>query len=293
MWHSRTPALLHSTTPGTPLASAIRDRRGVTLVEILVAAVLALVAIGAIYRLMMSQSRQHLLEYETLDAQETLRGAVALLSSELRQAAAGRNDLYAIAPDGFTVRSIEASGVVCGKSGLSYGVVQASGSFQATADDSALAYSTSAGAWKLLKVNQVWIDPSTTSVPVCAWAGGTTPSLVMSVLPGDTAGIGVGSPIRIFRRTQYGTFQQNGRWWMGRRVGSSTSYAVVTGPVRSPADSGLAMRYLDAAGNPTAVPSQVSQVVLTLRSESAGKARAGGDFAERHDSLSVHVLLRN
>lgn len=277
----------------TPSAAAIRDRRGLTLVEVLVAIVLSLVAISAIYRVMMSQSRQHTLEYETIDAQETLRGAVALFSSELRQAAADRNDLYAIASDGFTVRSIQASGVVCGKSGLSYGVAQASGIFQATADDSALAYSSSAGTWKVLKVNQVWTDPSTTTVPLCAWTGGATPNTVMSVLPGDTAGIGVGSPIRIFRRTEYGTFQQNGRWWLGRRVGSSTSYEVVTGPVRPPADSGLAMRYLDAAGTPTAVPSQVSQVQLTLRSESSGKARATGDFGERHDSISVHVLLRN
>jgi len=40
----------------------------------------------------------------------------------------------------------------------------------------------------------------------------------------DTSLIKVGAPFRNFRSVQYAEFQQNGRWWLGRKVGQAASY---------------------------------------------------------------------
>lgn len=106
-------------------------------------------------------------------------------------------------------------------------------------------------------------------------------------------GIRVGAPFRAYRRSQYGIFQQGGRWWLGRRVGAG-DYEVLTGPLRPPSDSGLVFRYYDQAGNPTASASRVRTVEILLRAESLKVARRGGsqDPAVQQDSIRVFTAIR-
>lgn len=278
-----------------------RNRRssahGFTMIELLVYVVLALIVLGAAFNVFIAQSGQHGLHRETMDARETLRGAAALLTAEMRGLSASRGDLYAIAPQSITLRSPQGSGVICVKhvSQPRYGVWQVSGTFQATADDSALVYSVSTGAWNSVKIDQVW-DPPSGGISTCAWPGAVPPDVVPQVVvsaPSDTAGVTVGSGFRVFRRTEFGMFQQDGRWWLGRKVGAAASYELVTGPLRPPADSGLALHYYDAAGVETADPTQVTRVEIVIRSESFGKARSAQGVTTRFDSVTVVAFLRN
>lgn len=279
-----------------------RNRRssahGFTIIELLVYVVLALIVVGAAFNVFIAQSGLHGLHRETMDARETLRGAAALLTTEMRGLSASRGDLYAIAPQSITLRSVKGSGVICAMHVAQprYGVVQVSGTFQATADDSALVYSVSTGAWNSVKIDQVWTSPVGSGVPTCAWPGSVAPDTVMQVgvsVPSDTAGVTIGSGIRVFRRTEFGMLQQDGRWWLGRKVGAAASYELVTGPLRPPADSGLALHYYDAAGVETADPTQVTRVEIVLRSESFGKARSAQGVTTRFDSVTVVAFLRN
>ncbi len=270
---------------------------GFTVIELLVYIVLALLVLGAVFNVFMSQSRQHGLHLETMDARQTLRGAAALLTTEMRGLSVSRGDLYAIAPQSISLRSVQGLGVICGKHATQprYGMWHVSGTFQATADDSALMYSPSADAWSSVKIAQVW-DPTGGGVSTCAWPGGvstdTVPEIVVSV-PSDTAGVTVGSPMRAFRSTEFGMLQQDGRWWLGRKVSGAASYDLVTGPLRAPADSGLALHYYDAAGVETADPTQVTRIEIVLRSESFGKARSTQGITTRLDSVTVVAFLRN
>lgn len=278
-----------------------RNRRssahGFTIIELLVYVVLALIVVGAAFKVFIAQSGLHGLHRETMDARETLRGAAALLTTEMRGLSASRGDLYAIAPQSITLRSPQGSGVICSihTTQPRYGVAQVSGTFGDTADDSALVYSVSTGAWNSVKIGQVF-NPPGGGLPTCAWPGAVPTDTVMEVVvsaPSDTAGVTVGSGIRVFRRTEFGMLQQDGRWWLGRKVGAAASYELVTGPLRPPADSGLALHYYDAAGVETADPTQVTRVEIVLRSESFGKARSAQGVTTRFDSVTVVAFLRN
>ncbi len=278
-----------------------RNRRssahGFTLIELLVYIVLALLVLGAVFNVFVSQSRQHGLHLETMDARQTLRGGAAMMIAEMRGLSVSRGDLYAIAPQSITLRSVQGLGIICSvhTSQPRYGLWGMSGEFQATADDSALMYSASADAWTSVNIKDVW-DPGGGGVSTCAWPGGVPTDTVPEVdvaVPSDTAGVTVGSPMRAFRSTEFGMLQQDGRWWLGRKVSGAASYDLVTGPLRAPADSGLALHYYDAAGVETADPTQVTRIEIVLRSESFGKARSTQGITTRRDSVTVVAFLRN
>jgi len=106
--------------------------------------------------------------------------------------------------------------------------------------------------------------------------------------------VAVGAPLRAFRRVQYGIYQEGGRWWLGRKVGSSASYERLTGPLRAPADSGLKFIYYDESGTTTNNPAQVRLVDIVLRGESIGKVPRAGGMAPsfQQDTLTIRVKLR-
>lgn len=268
---------------------------GFTLVELLVSMVISLMLLAAAYGVLVTQVRSFEIQRGTMDARETLRGAATLLTSEFRHASSSRGDLYAIAPQTVTLRSLLGSGVICDTLGTRYGVWQPQGDFQATAADSALIYSLTSETWNSVKVSQMWSDPVAGGIPTCAWAGGTAPALVVQVVPGDTAGVRTGSGIRAFRSIQYGLYQDamDGRWWLGRKLASAGSYDKLTGPLSSPADSGLVFHYYDIAGLETADPTQVVRVELVLKAESYAQVRVGSGTTLRKDSVAVSAFIRN
>ena len=63
-------------------------RRGFTLIEVIVALVVGLIALGGIVQLMIVQGRGYRKQREVVDVHQTAREAAALLSWDLRQAAA-------------------------------------------------------------------------------------------------------------------------------------------------------------------------------------------------------------
>ena len=104
----------------------------------------------------------------------------------------------------------------------------------------------------------------------------------------------VGAPLRAFRRVQYGIFEEDGRWWLGRKVGSATQYEKVMGPLESPTDDGLVLTFYDAAGVPTTDPTRVETIDISLRGMSFGKVRKGSTLPPDvvRDSLTIRVTLR-
>ena len=108
----------------------------------------------------------------------------------------------------------------------------------------------------------------------------------------DTSLIKVGAPFRNFRSVQYAEFQQNGRWWLGRKVGQAASYEQLTGPVLAPASNGLALTYYDTLGAVTANTAAVGSVAFTIRTESYKNATTGSSFVYQRDSLTTRVGVR-
>lgn len=273
----------------------VSSTRGFTLAEIMVALVLGMIVMTAVLGVMISQLRRFELQQQTADASETVRGAAAFLGDQFRSVSASRGDLAGLNPFTVTVRAVQGNAVACAKDNTlpRYALDMPTGSFQATIDDSVLAYSPANGTWKSLKVAAVWTNPAAVGMGACAAPSTATPDLVIEVVAGDTAGIGVGSDMIAFRRTQYGIFQQGGRWWLGRRLMSAGSYDRLTGPLMPPADSGLVFHYLNAASAETTDSSQVARVEIVLRAQSYRRVRTGAGVAERHDSTAFAVSIRN
>jgi type II secretory pathway pseudopilin PulG len=269
--------------------------RGFTLAEIMVALVLGMIVMTAVLGVMISQLRRLELQQQTADASETVRGAAAFLGDQFRSVSASRGDLTGLNSFSVTVRAPQGNAVVCAKDNTlpRYALDMPTGTFQATVDDSVLAHSPATGTWKSLKLAAVWTNPAAVGMATCAAPSTATPELVIEVVAGDTAGIGTGSDMITFRRTQYGIYQQGGRWWLGRRLMSADQYDRLTGPLMSPADSGLVFHYLNAASAETTDSSQVARVEVLLRAQSYRRVRTGAGVAERRDSTALTVLIRN
>lgn len=271
-------------------------RKGFTLIELLVSAVVGLILLGGVVQLFTVQSHGYRKQREVIDVRETSREAAALLSWDLRGAGIGTSTPVAIAGNSIAVRSPRGLGTICAKHATlpRYALWRTGGNIYATADDSALVYQVGRDKWSAAKITAVG-TPASMGVAACAWPGARTPDIVVelaSTVPGDTAFIQVGAPLRTFRRVEYAEYQLNGRWWLGRRVGASASYEQMTGPLLAPASNGLVFTYYDSTGAVTATPSAVSAVAFTLRTESFKSTYVGSGYTYQRDSLSTRVSLR-
>ena len=276
---------------------------GFTVVELIVVSVMGLMLVMGVYALFITQSRVLTMQQETIDAQESTRGAAMILAWELRSAAASGGDLYVISQDSVVLRSFRGAGVICswveGSGQSQYGLRQTTGVFTGTTNDSAMVLSLEDATWKSFNVSAAWTGSEAWgNTPVCFWGDSTqsAPRPEASVQI-DTlatlANLEVGGPVHLFRRTKYGLSTQDGRWWLSRKEGAG-EWEILTGPMLSPSNGGLTFAYYDADGDVTTDPAEVVRVEFTLRSESFGKiSRSGQTGGAMQDSVTTTVLLRN
>lgn len=282
-------------------------RRGFTLAELLVALTVGVVITGAVYEVLFSQWRLLSAHRSRMDARQSLRTAAALLTWELAVTSPAVGDIYSIAPDSLTLRALQGTGIVCAHATFGskrhFGLQQTWGFFDATADDSALVYAVASGRWdavgvgKAFNKEQAWSPaPSGGGTPVCFWGDSTTavprPEATLQLQgPGPIlADLGVGAPVRVYRRTHYALFQRDGYWWLGRRVGAAADFEVVTGPMLAPDSGGVAFTYFDRSGAVTNDPTHVVRIDIALRARSLGADGAVQRTGE--DSLRTSVFIR-
>ena len=273
----------------------LQPRAGFTIMELMVAMMIGLVVLGAVYRLMITQTNAYGKQRELADVRETARSGTTLLSRDLRHAASGGGAVVAMSTNSITLRSVRGVGIVCAKHPTlpRYGLWRTAGKIEAALDDSALIYQVGRERWQRVKVTNVG-TPAAMGIANCAWAGTRVPDLVIQVAvntKSDTIGIKIGAPFRSFRRVQYAQYMLDDRWWLGRKIGASPNYEQLTGPLR--ASGGLSLSYFDTLGAPTAIPGAVGMVAFTVNAESYKKARLNsGQYAFQRDSLTTKVLLR-
>jgi prepilin-type N-terminal cleavage/methylation domain-containing protein len=276
-------------------ATTTRNPRGFTMIEVIVALVVGMIVLGSVVQLLIVQGRGYRKQREQVDVRETAREAAGLLSWDLRQAAVAGSPFAVMGSNSVTIRGFRGLGTVCAKHALlaRYGLWKTGGNIQATVDDTALVYQIGRGQWNKLKITAVG-TPAAMGVTACAWPGARPPDIVVEfavTASTDTSYIKVGAPFRTFRRVQYGEYQQNNRWWLGRKVGAAASYELLTGPLLAPASNGLAFTYYDTLGAVTANPAAVGSVAFTLRTESFKNTISSGSQYE-HDSVTTKVAVR-
>ncbi len=287
-----------------PQHRARRSRRplgrgGVTIIELMVYVVVAGILMAGVYKLLIGQSRAYAKQRELMDVHETIRGAAALLAWEIRQASAAGGDIYAIGANSITLRSVQGSGIVCTLHATlpRLGIRGEPGDMAATADDSALIFVAGApgptdDVWNALSLTAV-NTPAALGVGGCAWTASGTPDVAVEIgvtVPSDTAGLAVGAPFRAFRRVEYAIYWEDGRWWLGRKVGAAAAYEMVTGPLLSPMSGGLVLSYSDSTGAATADPTLVAMVSFVIRAESYRRTPGSSNY--QADSVVTRVALR-
>jgi prepilin-type N-terminal cleavage/methylation domain-containing protein len=271
-------------------------RRGFTMIEVIVALVVGMIVLGSVVQMLVVQGRGYRKQREQVDVRETMREAAELLSWDLRQAAVAGSPFAAMGANTVAVRSPRGLGTVCAKHATlaRYGLWKTGGTILATTDDTALVYQVGRGGWNKLTITAVG-TPAAMGVTACVWPGARAPDVVVEFAvtnKTDTSYIKVGAPFRNFRRVEYAEFQQNNRWWLGRKVGAAASYELLTGPLLAPASNGLAFTYYDTLGAVTANTAAVGSVGFTLRTESFKNTTIGSTFTYQHDSLTTKVAVR-
>lgn len=274
----------------------MRGRRGFTMIELIVSLVIGLILLSSVVQMMIVQGKGYRKQREQVDVRETAREAAALLSWDLRQAAVAGSPFVVMGANAVTLRSPRGLGTICAKHALlpRYGLWKTAGSIQATVDDTALVYQIGRGGWNKLKITNVG-TPAAMGVNTCAWAGARPPDMVVEFAVTaltDTSYIKIGAPFRNFRKVEYAEFQQNGRWWLGRKVGNAGSYEQLTGPLLAPGANGLAFTYYDTLGAVSANTNAIGTVAFTLRTESFKNANTGSTFVYQRDSLTTRVAVR-
>lgn len=277
----------------------LTDQSGFTIAELLVYLLISVIVIGGVYQILIGQNRLFVKQRELQDVRGTLRAAGNLLAFEVRQASAADSDLYSIGTNSIAVRSLRSSAVVCGIHSTQprLGLYAVFGDSDLQGGDSAMVFSAGANdAWLLMPLDSAWPSAGAGGVPFCSWGDSTTTVPEMVVQMDTVSGFGgvrVGAPLRVFQRAEYALYQDDGRWWLGRKVNDDVNYAKLIGPMSSPTDSGLVFTYYDQFGNTTATPTDVRMVDIILRGESYGDVpSANGPPAAQEDSLSIRVSLR-
>lgn len=294
-----------------------RARRGLTLIEL--AVTLALIGIigAAIGATLMRQQRFYRGAGELLQARESVRDAMEVLSADLRGLAVA-DTVRLLADSAMEFFATVGSSVVC-RAGAGTDVVlpavSPSGntltSFLTQPDtgDLAYLYAAATGRWERRRI--AGFGPATTRLECDHPAGfgslaaGRALSLTLTEpLPPE---IGVAAPVRFVRRGRYSLYHgSDGEWYLGYRrcdaIGPSQCGAVqpLSGPYQpyspSPDRTGLLFEYFEAGGaslDAGSSPLSLVRVRVTARSRSSHRIPGWSGEWRPGDSAAVSIAIRN
>lgn len=266
----------------------ISDRRGFTLVELLVVVVLGGFIVLATYQVLITNSRTYAVNNAQIQGQQSLRAGLDVLFGELREISSGQGDILEMESNSITIRTPRAFGLVCSTdytasppavTALKAGPPILSGDSIFIFADNNIDRSSD-DTWL---VRQVQTSDTTAT---CGSDPAQTLRIPNLASTGDT--VRAGAPVRAFEVYSYGLYQIDGASYLGRRLSTASSPDPLVGPLLP--DAGVAFRYLDAVGSVTTSKTDVAQIEVILR------YRAGIRDARNRlvsDSIVARVYPRN
>src|ERR1051325_10620588 len=245
------------------------QRRGFTLVELMVALLLLVIVGGGIYSLLITMQRVNRRQTEVSGMQGALRTGLQLVQSELQEVApnssTGVSDIVAMSGSSITYRAMRGMGETCSVATTAVKVRQSS--------YNGLRTPASPREGLLL-----YVDGDTTKPSDDSWFKTDNPTITSSTCPDGTpawsfsvtltaaqvSATTVPGPVRTFEQMQIGRITDAGQDWLGIRSISNGDAALipVVGPITS---NGIGFSYFDLLGAATAVPTSVRAIVITDR----------------------------
>jgi prepilin-type N-terminal cleavage/methylation domain-containing protein len=268
-------------------------RRGFTLVELLIAAMISgvlAVLTGGLVAASASRLRDR---SERMALEQSLRvslGAAAAMLEPLGADSGAGPDLSQTAPGGFVARVFRATGVLCAATPnmlqVRAGVPWWRSVRGLVAGRDSLLIATVGGADR-------WIAAPLLGAPAFgACPDGSAAVLLPTVISAVAAAqIGAGSPLRVFEPVELRIYVSGGASWIGlRQLQTGEAIQPLAGPFTG---AGLALGYTDWSAVP-ASGSAVAQVTLLVRGLTARDGGVGmaGPSAVHADSAMLAVSLR-
>jgi len=291
-------------------------RRGFTLIELMIAIVLLGLVSAAVYKVLINSQRVYLAQTQTIDLQQNIRAAAAILPAEFRELDAADGDLKAMTATSVRIRAMRQLAFVCTDPVLGGGVGQIVLTVRKTPiygtrqtfkqGDSLLVY------WEgnpTTRADDQWLPAQLQKDPdpgFCADSMvATNPAYLLTLQPqwindpnlNRAGAIMRGAPLRGFDKVAYELYQApapDNSWYLGQRnPAQGGTIQPMIGPLIGA--NGVTFTYLDSIGNQVADSSKVSQIQVVLRARTASPIRSGGTGVQNYkiDSVTTWVALRN
>lgn len=265
------------------------DRKGFTLVELLIVVVLGGLVLAATYQTLVTNQKTFTVQAAEIEGQQTLRAGLEVLGGELREISPPEGDLLRMTTDSIRVRTLRGFGVACDTAYTADPnlTVKRVGDWFAVGDSVFVFLDGDPD----LQKDDSWRSAIVAAVDTTVTcATGTEPAQIVTL--GGLAGADTvlpGAPVRSFERYTYGVYEWSGEPYLGRTDKFGDTEPVI-GPLDAKAANPLEFKYLDENGLVTGDPLEVAQIQITLRT-SSDVADAHGDRVQ--DSVTVRVHTRN
>lgn len=267
------------------------NRRGFTLVELLVVVVLGSLVLLAALQVLVTNQRTYTAQTATISGQQSTRMALELLFNELRQVSPRGGDILMMSSDSLRVRMMRKFSRTCDVDillGVPELITEDIGPVDFVAGDSVFIFADND---EKDDDDDVWIRASVTQVVpgVCPQdlSVGRLLRFAGQQALFDADSVRTGAPVRSYTTVRFGLTTLYGDVYLGRAEGNAALTAVA-GPLR--AATGIQFVYRDAMGAVTTTPADVRQIVVTIRSGSNVINSLGRPV---EDSITAWVYTRN
>lgn len=269
---------------------------GFTLVELLVVSVLTGVALMGIYQTLLTQEKTYEVASLKISGQESLRTAVGVLETELREvgsiggAAIGGSDIAIASPDSIRFRAQRKTAFICQLSRSDKWVmvwnmgdpIESGEDILLFVDGDSIRFNDD--RWDTTYVS----NASSTTDAACEayWPGMPLQILKLDGVS-DMTGVQPGSPIRSYEWTTYSLYNFGPLGWgLGRKRDGAQRPDFLVGGL-APPGTGLQFDYFTPTGTATSDPAAISRLRITVRTD----PRTNTDV--QSESLVSNLFLRN
>ncbi len=287
------------------------NRRGLSLVELLVALVILGLVTASLYRVLVNNQRVYQAQTQRIDLQQNIRAAVTILPAEFRELDAYDGDILAMGATSITIRAFRVLGFVCNAPNLPAlplagqqitvrnSLLFGSRGFIAGSDQVMVYYEGD----RAVRADDDWMVPTLLTASASQncpdGAAGTRLTLLnlnLSPVPVPLVvnGLTRGSPVRAFEPVTYELWQApapDSRYYVGLRTSSGIQPLV--GPILP---NGLNFAYYDSTGAVTAAPTRVASIGITVRAQTVQPVQVSAGSTAKElavDSITTRVALRN
>jgi prepilin-type N-terminal cleavage/methylation domain-containing protein len=276
------------------------DRQGFTMVELLVVTVLGGIVLMAALQILVTNQRTYTAQNAVIQGQQSTRMGLEVLFNELREVSPPGGDILAMSSDSIRVRLMRKFSIVCqvwDGSGQPEYIVRNLPGRRFVANDSVFVFADNNekddddDVWIRAQVSAV----DTTNTVVCPQDGLRATELTFN---GQAAlfnadSVGIGAPVRSHYTYTFGLTMFAGDPYLGRRNPpaphpQANAMVPIVGLIS--ASGGLEFEYRDALGNVTGTPTEVRQIVVTVRT---GTGILNSLNQEVADSITAWIYTRN